>query len=166
MAIYQMSLNSQVFPDGSKGSIVLVASTSGYVGGTGVISYVASKHGIIGLLRASQSAAKMYQVNINAVAPFFTPTHITSGYAEEWRRAGLPENSTSDVALAIAHTAMGLESGKCCLVVGKVMKEIEGPGEALRAIWLGEDVVDQMAQGAKFFEAQGGYSLPPNRNTV
>jgi len=91
MVVHQMGLNSPYFPDGSRGSIVLVSSTSGYIGGTAVASYVASEHGFIGLLHVSQSATRKNGVCVNAAAPFFTPTHITSGHTEKWRQAGLPE---------------------------------------------------------------------------
>lgn len=92
--------------DGARGSIVLIASTSGYFGGTGVVSYISSKHGVVGLSRASQSIARQLGVRVNVVAPFFTPTHITSGYAEEWKERGLPANTTEDVANAIVSTSV------------------------------------------------------------
>jgi NAD(P)-dependent dehydrogenase (short-subunit alcohol dehydrogenase family) len=90
---------------GSRGSIILIASTSGYFGGTGVVSYIASKHGVVGLARASQSKAKEHNVRVNVVAPFFTPTYITGGYSEEWKKRGLPANTVEDVANAIVETS-------------------------------------------------------------
>jgi hypothetical protein len=159
-----MSSNDPCFTDGSRGSVILVSSTSGYVGGTSVVSYVSSKHGITGLLRASQKAATEKKVRINAVAPFVTPTHITSNYSEEWNKAGLLENAPSDVARAIAQTAMDVNmKGRCCLVVGSMMKEIEGPGEKMRTALFGEEVVEQMKLGGEFFKKLGGYPLPPAR---
>jgi NAD(P)-dependent dehydrogenase (short-subunit alcohol dehydrogenase family) len=92
--------------DGSKGSIVLIASTSGYFGGTGVVSYISSKHGVVGLARASQRRANEIGVRVNVVAPFFTPTYMTAGYSEEWRDRGLPANTVEDVANAIVQTSL------------------------------------------------------------
>jgi NAD(P)-dependent dehydrogenase (short-subunit alcohol dehydrogenase family) len=92
--------------DGSRGSVILVASTSGYFGGTGVVSYISSKHGIVGLARASQRKAKELNVRVNVVAPFFTPTHITTGYSEQWQKRGLPANTVEDVARTIVDTSM------------------------------------------------------------
>jgi NAD(P)-dependent dehydrogenase (short-subunit alcohol dehydrogenase family) len=92
--------------DGAKGSVILVASTSGYFGGTGVVSYISSKHGVVGLARASQRKANEIGVRVNVIAPFFTPTHITTGYSEEWARRGLPANTVQDVAKAIVDTSM------------------------------------------------------------
>lgn len=160
-----MSSNEPSLSDGSRGSIILVSSTSGYFGGTAVVSYVASKHGVMGLLRASQKAAKEKGVRVNAVAPFFTPTHITSSYAKAWREEGLLENSPADVALAIAQTATDSSmKGRCCLAAGKLVKECEGKREALIPTWFGDDVVEQMTKGGKFFESRGGYPLPPARS--
>jgi NAD(P)-dependent dehydrogenase (short-subunit alcohol dehydrogenase family) len=94
---------------GSKGSIVLIASTSGYFGGTGVVSYISSKHGVVGLARASQRKANELGVRVNVVAPFFTPTYITVRYADEWKKRGLPANTVEDVAKAIVETSVAPE---------------------------------------------------------
>jgi NAD(P)-dependent dehydrogenase (short-subunit alcohol dehydrogenase family) len=120
LAMHHMRKNP---PDSSqcRGSAVFVASTSGYFGGTGVVSYVASKHGIIGLLRASQKAAASFGIRVNGVAPFFTPTHITGSYAERWKESGLPANRTEDVATAIFDVAVNDEMrGACVLVSGEL----------------------------------------------
>lgn len=107
--------------DGARGSVVLIASTSGYFGGTGVVSYVSSKHGVVGLARASQRKAKELDVRVNVVAPFFTPTHITTGYSEKWKERGLPANTVEGVADAIVAastnpTRKGHSVMVCCLV--------------------------------------------------
>lgn len=91
--------------DQFKGSIILIASTSGYFGGTGVVSYVSSKHAVVGLARASQKKAKELAVRVNVIAPFVTPTYITEGYANEWKKRGLPANTVEDVARAIVSTS-------------------------------------------------------------
>lgn len=100
-----------------RGSVLLIISTSGYFGGSGVMAYVASKHGITGLLRACQKEAQRKGVRVNAVAPYFTPTHMTGEFAQRWREEGLPANTALDVATAVAGTALdeGLE-GKTILV--------------------------------------------------
>lgn len=94
----------------------MIASTSGYFGGTGVTGYVTSKHGVVGLMRSSQSTAAKYGVRINAVAPFFTPTHITSSYADAWKAAGLEANTPEGVAAVIMQASLEQKSGKCILV--------------------------------------------------
>lgn len=101
-------------------AIILVASTSGYFGDTGVAAYVASKHGVIGLLRASQKAAQKYGIVIKGIAPFFTPTQITTGITEKWKAAGLETNTPEMVARAIVRSSVDdSKSGACTLVCGR-----------------------------------------------
>lgn len=160
-----MSRNKPILPGDARGSVILVSSTSGYFGGTSVVSYVSSKHGVMGLLRASQKVANDNGVRVNAVAPFFTPTHITSSYAKAWKEEGLLANTPFDVASAVVQTATDpTMRGRCCLAAGKIVKECEGPREALIPTWFGDDIVEQMTKGGKFFENQGGYPLPPSRS--
>ncbi|KAI1014278.1 hypothetical protein LB503_011167 [Fusarium chuoi] len=103
--------------DGDAGSIVLIASTSGYFGGTGVGAYVASKHGIIGLLRACQGVAISREIRVNAVAPFVTPTQITAGYAQQWVDSGLEANTPETVAEEIFRVSVETTfTGECLMV--------------------------------------------------
>ncbi len=98
-------------------SIVLVTSTSGYFGFSGNTAYVASKHGVVGLLRASQPLAEKLRIRVNAVAPSFTPTHITAGFGNTFEKAGVESNTLEQVATAIAFAALDPERlGTCCLV--------------------------------------------------
>ncbi|EON64630.1 hypothetical protein W97_03863 [Coniosporium apollinis CBS 100218] len=164
LAMHHMSTNPEDSIGQSRGSVVLVASTSGYFGGSGVVSYVASKHGVIGLLRSSQIAAARYNVRVNGVAPFFTPTHITSSYSERWRASGLPANTVEDVALAILQTSLDpLMRGRCCLAAGKRTNEIEAARTALLPMWVGEEMANILAEGGRFFDKIGGYPLPKIR---
>ncbi|KAI8936732.1 hypothetical protein NX059_007119 [Plenodomus lindquistii] len=147
--------------DGCRGSIILIASTSGYFGGTGVVSYISSKHGVVGAARASQKVANELSVRVNVVAPFFTPTSITSGYSEEWKRRGLPANTVENVASAIVAASVDAERrGHSVMVAGGLVKEIETARTALVKDWLGDDIAHVMAEGAKFFDDIGGYTLP------
>lgn len=112
-------------------SILLLASTSSYFGGTGVTAYIASKHGILGLLRACQSSATQLGVRVNAIAPFLTPTHITAGFAGRWREEGLEENTPERVAEAVAVVALDVaRKGECVLVSlsWDEMLLLDGPG--------------------------------------
>ncbi|KAE8372387.1 dehydrogenase with different specificitie [Aspergillus bertholletiae] len=145
----------------SSGSIVLIASTSGYFGGTGVTAYVTSKHGIVGLLRASQGVAQQYGIRVNAVAPFFTPTRLTAGFACRWVEAGLEANTPQHVADTIAYVAM--DEGRhrsSILVAGRYLRELEPTKMGLVPRWVGEDVAEFMARAMRFFTNIGGYVLP------
>jgi NAD(P)-dependent dehydrogenase (short-subunit alcohol dehydrogenase family) len=168
--------------DGARGSIILIASTSGYFGGTGVVSYISSKHGVVGLARASQRKANELSVRVNVVAPFFTPTYITTGYSEQWKERGLPANTVEDVAKAIVEASVNpnrkghgmMVSSNCYVgptcadnarkVAGSVVKEIEIARASLIAEWLGDEIADVMAKGGKFFDDMGGYTLPKARS--
>ena len=106
LAMHHMKQQHPSTGSKSRGSVVLIASTSGYFGGTGVMAYVASKHGVVGLLRASQKTAMKIKVRVNAVAPYFTPTHMTGKFSEQWLSQGLPANTPLDVATAVVKTAL------------------------------------------------------------
>jgi len=115
--MYHMRSNPPCFPDSSRGSIILISSTSGYFGSSGVASYISSKHGVTGVLRASQGAANQLGIRVNGIAPFYTPTHMTSGYSALWSKSSVPGNTVDDLAQAIAQTAMdSSRRGKCFLV--------------------------------------------------
>ena len=171
--------------DGARGSVILIASTSGYFGGTGVVSYVSSKHGVVGLTRSSQRVANELGVRVNVVAPFFTPTSITAGYSEKWAERGLPANTVEDVANAIVKTStdserkghsvmvssianfiLNVDSNTGLQVAGSLVREIELARTALTKEWLGEEIADVMAKGGKFFDDMGGYTLPKATSKV
>ncbi|KAH7136147.1 hypothetical protein B0J11DRAFT_576691 [Dendryphion nanum] len=163
LAMHAMKSNT---PDseGSRGSVILIASTSGYFGGTGVVSYVTSKHGVVGLSRASQKVANQLGIRVNVVAPFFTPTHITGGYAEKWKESGLPANRVEDVANAILKTSVDPNRrGHSVMVAGNLVREIETARTALTKEWLGDEIAQVLADGGKFFDELGGYPLPKAR---
>ncbi|KAF1993632.1 NAD(P)-binding protein [Amniculicola lignicola CBS 123094] len=164
LAMYHMFSNP-LDSDGSRGSIILIASTSGYFGGTGVVSYISSKHGVVGLCRASQRVANEHHVRVNVVAPFVTPTYITAGYSTEWAKRGLPANTVEDVAVAILDSAIDpARKGSSVIVAGKMVREIEARRSELVGEWLGSDIAELMVEGGKFFDELGGYPLPKLRD--
>ncbi|CAM1508742.1 Fc.00g055900.m01.CDS01 [Cosmosporella sp. VM-42] len=161
LGLHHMKDNKARFPDGSRGSIVLISSTSGYFGGTGVTAYISSKHGVTGLLRSSQLMAARYNVRVNGVAPFVTPTTMAGGFAAEWAAAGHPINTTEQVALVIATISQDPKrKGACYLACGSIIREMEGMRGALLGKWLGDDVAQLMASASTFFADLGGYPLP------
>lgn len=113
-----MKQNRSRFSDGSRGSIILVTSTSGYFGGTGVAAYIASKHGATGLLRGSQMAAKQAGVRVNGVAPNFTATQLTKNFEKQWYEAGMEHNTPQNVARIISQLSVDSTRQGACFVVG------------------------------------------------
>jgi NAD(P)-dependent dehydrogenase (short-subunit alcohol dehydrogenase family) len=61
---------------GEGGSIVVMASALANVGKAGSAPYVASKHGVVGLVRASSLDHASDNIRINAVAPGFIDTPL------------------------------------------------------------------------------------------
>ena len=104
----------------NQGSVVLIASTSGYFGGTGVAAYVASKHGTVGLLRAAQLEARKRNIRVNGIAPFVTPTAITAEYSQRWKDKGMEANTPDGVAEVIAHTAADTTLHGSCILVSNL----------------------------------------------
>jgi NAD(P)-dependent dehydrogenase (short-subunit alcohol dehydrogenase family) len=66
-------LNNQI-----PGVIINIASVGGFFGARGGASYVASKHGLIGLTKNTASAYKEYGIRCNAIAPGGVKTGIGS----------------------------------------------------------------------------------------
>ncbi|KAF4948988.1 hypothetical protein FGADI_9273 [Fusarium gaditjirri] len=162
LALYHMRHNRPTSPDGPRGSVVLVTSTSGYFGTTGVGAYITSKHGLTGLLRASQQVARGLGIGVNAVAPFFTPTPTFEELAGKWKDSGLKSNTPGDVAEAIALTCTQNKTGKCHMVVGRKSVEVEDSRSLLLEKWLGRETTGLLQSAGKLFEANG-YPLPKRR---
>ncbi|CEJ57463.1 hypothetical protein PMG11_06154 [Penicillium brasilianum] len=150
-------------PLDSSRSIVLVTSTAGYFDGAGTLAYTASKHGVVGLLRASQAEAEKHDIRVNAIAPFFTTTHLTSGISDAWVRAGLEVNTPDTVAESIEAALLSTESGQGFLISGKYIRELEGTRLGLLSSWVGDDVAQHMGRAGEFFNNLGGYILPGPR---
>ena len=71
------------------GRIVFVSSTAGEVGGPAQPAYCASKHGVIGLMRAVAQDVIPFGVTCNAVLPGWVRTRMAEDdVAEESRRSG------------------------------------------------------------------------------
>jgi NAD(P)-dependent dehydrogenase (short-subunit alcohol dehydrogenase family) len=70
------------------GRIVHTSSTAGIVGGAGMPAYCASKHGLIGLVRAAALDLAPHSVTVNAVLPGWVRTEMSerSAAAEASRR--------------------------------------------------------------------------------
>jgi NAD(P)-dependent dehydrogenase (short-subunit alcohol dehydrogenase family) len=64
------------------GRIVMVSSTAGEVGGPRLSAYCASKHGLLGLVRAAAHDLAPYDVTCNAVCPGWVRTPMSEHTAE------------------------------------------------------------------------------------
>ncbi|MFC8502596.1 SDR family NAD(P)-dependent oxidoreductase [Pedococcus sp. NPDC057267] len=98
----------------TRGAVVMVASDAGITGATGYAAYCASKHGVVGLMKAIALDLGPRGIRVNAVAPGFVETpmaeRIFDGDRASWEyyqgtvplgRFAHPE----EVAKAVLHLA-------------------------------------------------------------
>ncbi len=69
------------------GRIINITSVVGVMGNAGQANYVASKAGLIGLTKATAREVASRGITVNAVAPGFIETDMTSSLPDELRRA-------------------------------------------------------------------------------
>jgi 3-oxoacyl-[acyl-carrier protein] reductase len=110
-AIYMIEASSRLMVRGGGGSIINISSIIGRRGNAGQVAYAASKAGVIGATLAAAKELAPRHVRVNAVAPGYIETDMTSALAPEIRadlmgrigmgRAGTPED-VADVVLFLA----------------------------------------------------------------
>lgn len=61
-----------------EGRIIFVGSMQSFQGGTGIIGYAAAKTGLVGVVRALANEWAASGVNVNAIAPGYIETGMTS----------------------------------------------------------------------------------------
>jgi 2-deoxy-D-gluconate 3-dehydrogenase len=68
------------------GAIVMIASMLSVIGGVNTVAYAASKGGVAQLARSLSNELAPHGVRVNAVAPGYVETELTSTL-EDWKRA-------------------------------------------------------------------------------
>ena len=106
-----------------KGSIINVASVVGIHGNGGQVNYSSSKAGLIGLTKSLALEVAGRGVRVNAVAPGFIISDMTSAMTEEARKKMLDHiplkraGTTEDVA----YTMLFFASDKSTYITGQVL---------------------------------------------
>ncbi|MBU1003615.1 MAG: 3-oxoacyl-[acyl-carrier-protein] reductase [Proteobacteria bacterium] len=110
------------------GRIVNMASVVGQMGNAGQANYVASKAGLIGLTKTAALELAPRNITVNAVAPGFIETDMTSELSEKITETMLSHiplkrlGSTEDVAGAVAF----LISDNAAYITGQVLSVTGG----------------------------------------
>ncbi|MFD3382253.1 MULTISPECIES: 3-oxoacyl-ACP reductase [unclassified Streptomyces] len=116
-------LGAGVFRGG--GRVVATASIAGVAGNAGQTNYAASKAGVVGLVRSlAPRALSEYGVTVNAVAPGFIETRMTSAVPLFIREAGRRMNSLAQGGLPVdvAETTAWLAGPGSGAVNGQVVR--------------------------------------------
>ncbi|MBK9166062.1 MAG: 3-oxoacyl-ACP reductase FabG [Bryobacterales bacterium] len=106
-----------------KGAIINITSVSGITGMAGQTNYSASKAGIIGLTKALAREVARFGVRVNAIAPGFIDTDMTSAMDENVRKklyAQIPMGEPG-TARQIARAALYLASPDAAYITGHVL---------------------------------------------
>ncbi|HSU79326.1 MAG TPA: 3-oxoacyl-[acyl-carrier-protein] reductase [Candidatus Angelobacter sp.] len=107
-----------------QGKIINVASVVGIMGNAGQANYVAAKAGVIGLTKSTARELAPRNVTVNAVAPGFITTDMTSELPAEVKEAMLKEiplarfGQAEDVAQVVAFLA----SDASAYMTGQVLR--------------------------------------------
>ena len=111
------------------GRIIVTGSAASYIGMSPQDVYCASKHAVLGLVRATSQKPELEQNNIaiGLIAPWLTETAMTSSVYQPYTK-GAPRSSPSDVAAAVGMLAVRDReqvNGKAIWVQGKTYIEVE-----------------------------------------
>ena len=111
------------------GRVIIVGSAASYVAVPEHDIYAASKHAVLGLMRATSQREenKRSNISISMVAPWLTETPMTSGI-DTASTEQVPKSSAEDVAWAIGTVACEptvTVNGKCIWVQGREFTEVE-----------------------------------------
>jgi len=106
------------------GRIINITSIFGQIGQAGQANYASSKAGLIGLTMAVAREVASRNITVNAVAPGWIETAMTTGLSDELKEAmrkSVPLGRTGS-DLDVAHAVKFLASEEAGYITGEVLK--------------------------------------------
>src|SRR5690625_245131 len=94
-ALYGVRYVAEVMLKNGGGSIVNTASSAGVIGQDSVVTYSATKHGIVGLTKSMVAEYAKDGLRVNAIAPGPTETPMVKAFYED--NPEMKENATSGI---------------------------------------------------------------------
>ncbi|KAF2099802.1 NAD(P)-binding protein [Rhizodiscina lignyota] len=133
----------------TKCQIVITGSVGSFIDGYDMHLYMASKTGVLGLMRGLRTWVVEKNMTINLVAPWATDTAmLRQEMRDPW--GDLPLNQTSDIARALLLPAVCPEvNGKSFWVGGGEIVELEDKLHESQPIWLGKKMSENLDKGQR-----------------
>jgi 3-oxoacyl-[acyl-carrier protein] reductase len=105
------------------GRIINITSVSGLAGQAGQSNYSASKAGLVGFTKSLAKEVGPRNVTVNAVAPGFVPTALTSVLTDEQKNAAIAVTPLGRFAKPeeIAYAVTFLASDRAAFITGQVL---------------------------------------------
>ncbi len=105
------------------GRVVNITSVVGLAGQAGQANYAASKAGMIGFTKALAKEVGPRGITVNAVAPGFVPTMLTSALTEEQKQTAIAMTPLGRFAqpAEIAYAVAFLASDRAAFITGQVL---------------------------------------------
>jgi len=122
-AFYFLREAAQIMIKQKYGRIINMSSIVGVRGNPGQVNYCASKAGVIGMTLSAAKELGRRGVTVNAIAPGFIDTDMTSALTEEQRAFTLAAISMGKMGTGqdIANTALFLASDAASYITGQVI---------------------------------------------